>query len=64
MAEPYFRFYINTKTFLIKYLLEKPEGEDWEEISEKQYLLYVGVVNRYAPLRNTAMIEANKIEVL
>lgn len=47
-----FKFYINTKDFTIKYLSEKPEGIEWEEISDKQYLLYVGVVNRYAPLRN------------
>lgn len=45
------KFYINTKDFTLKYLLEKPEGDEWEEISDKQYLMYVGVVNKYAPLR-------------
>lgn len=47
-----FNFYINTKDFTIKYLSEKPDEDNWEEISDKQYMLYVGVVNRYAPLRN------------
>ena len=49
--EPCFKFYMNNKDFLIKYLLEKPEGDDWDEISEEQYIKYVGVVNRYAPFR-------------